>query len=66
MEFLIWINTMIILAVVIILVVTVFGITRALREIAQVLHRNDETLARIERLSIATLERVAANQPSRS
>ena len=62
-QVLIWINTVIIIFAVIVEAVATY---RVLRDIAEVLHRNDNTLSRVERLSLATLERLSAGAPRAS
>ena len=62
-QILIWINTVIIIFAVIVEAVATY---RVLRDIAEVLHRNDNTLSRVERLSLATLERLSASAPRAS
>jgi hypothetical protein len=63
MELLIWINTLIVLAAVIVEVVVVVAGLRKLsadnREIVSMARQNSEMLSRTERISLATLERVA-------
>jgi len=70
---LIWINTAIIIFAVIVEAITMRASWQALREISEIFrqisqnqHRNDDTLLRIERLSLATLERVATGAPRAS
>jgi hypothetical protein len=64
-EFLIWINTLALLAASVIIVVTIRRIQADHRAIAEALRQNGETLSRVERISLATLERVAGS-PARS
>lgn len=63
MEILIWINTVVILAVVIVEGIVIRQISANLRESSEILSSNmktaAETLSRLERISLATLERVA-------
>ncbi|HWO41612.1 MAG TPA: hypothetical protein VNO43_07415 [Candidatus Eisenbacteria bacterium] len=61
MEILIWINTLALLAMAIITVINIRQIQADHRLIAEALKQSGETLSRVERISLATLERIAGD-----
>lgn len=71
MELLIWINTLALVAATIVTIVLVRDIQRMSRESHEILRETSsnlraasETLSRLERISLATLERVATTPAS--
>jgi len=64
MEILIWINTLALLAMAIVTVINVRQIQADHRAIAEALKQSGETLSRVERISLATLERIAGDTSS--
>ena len=66
MDTLIWINTLVLIFVAIVHGIMLYAVLLEVRKGNEILYRSAEALSRVERLSLATLERVATRQGSQA
>jgi hypothetical protein len=66
MEMIIWINTLILIFAVVAEGIILYAVLHEVRKSNEVLSRGAEALARVERVTLATLERLATQQGSAS
>ncbi len=66
MDTLIWINTLVLIFVAIAHGIMLYAVLLEVRKGNEILSRSTEALSRVERLSLATLERITTQQGSRA
>lgn len=66
MDILIWVNTLFLIFAAVAEGIILYAVLQEVRKGNEVLSKSAEALARVERISLATLERVATPQGSRT
>ncbi len=64
MDVLIWINTLVLIFAAVVMLIMIYMSLHEVRKSNEALSKSNEALSRVERLTLATLERIATQQGS--